>query len=80
MHFLFGIRTNADTAVCNILTVDLQCVFYLHINAVFFFADIQMCCGDPDQGIISADTLAESYTKIGVIYDSSDTYSSGIYA
>ncbi len=49
MHFLFGIRTNADTAVCNILTVDLQCVFYLHINAVFFFADIQMCCGDPDQ-------------------------------
>ena len=33
---LFGIRTDADTAVCNILTVDLQCVFYLHINAVFF--------------------------------------------
>lgn len=49
MHFLFGIRTDADAAVCNILTVDLQCVFYLHINAVFFFADIQMCCGDPDQ-------------------------------
>ena len=48
MHFLFGICTDADTAVCNILTVDLQCVFYLHINAVFFFADIQMCCGDPD--------------------------------
>lgn len=40
----------------------------------------RICFGDPDQGIISADTLAESYTKIGVIYDSSDTYSSGIYA
>lgn len=39
----------------------------------------RICFGDPDQGIISADTLAESYTKIGVIYDSSDSYSNGIY-
>ena len=39
----------------------------------------RICFGDPDQGVISANTLAESYTKIGVIYDSSDTYSSGIY-
>lgn len=41
----------------------------------------RICFGDPDQGMISADTLAEEgYTAIGVIYDSSDSYSSGIYS
>lgn len=39
----------------------------------------RICFGDPDQGIIVADTLAEEYTKIGVIYNSDDAYSSGIY-
>lgn len=39
----------------------------------------RVCFGDPDQGIISAQTLAAKYTNIGVIYDTSDTYSSGIY-
>lgn len=39
----------------------------------------RVCFGDPQQGSIAADTLAESYSKIGVIYDTSDTYSSGIY-
>ncbi len=39
----------------------------------------RVCFSDPDQGRISAETLGEKYTKIGVIYDSSDTYSSGIY-
>ena len=41
----------------------------------------QMCFTDPNQGIVSADYIAENAlgTKIGVIYDSSDAYSSGIY-
>lgn len=39
----------------------------------------RICFGDPDQGIIVADTLAEEYTKIGVIYNSDDAYSNGIY-
>ena len=42
----------------------------------------QICFTDPNQGVASADYIAENAlaTKIGVIYDSSDAYSSGIYA
>ena len=41
----------------------------------------QICFTDPNQGTASADYIAEHQlgTKIGVIYDSSDPYSSGIY-
>ena len=41
----------------------------------------QVCFTDPNQGVASADYIAENGlpTKIGVIYDSSDAYSSGIY-
>ena len=39
-----------------------------------------MCFSDPSQGTASADYIAENglASKIGIIYDSSDTYSSGI--
>ena len=42
----------------------------------------RVCFGDPQQGTIAADELVTNrgYEKIGVVYDSSDTYSSGIYA
>ncbi len=41
----------------------------------------RVCFGDPDQGVLAADELVKAgYTKIGAIYDSSDDYSSGIYA
>lgn len=39
----------------------------------------RVCFGDPDQGVLAADKLSEEYKNIGVIYDNSDTYSSGIY-
>lgn len=41
----------------------------------------QICFTDPNQGIASADYIAANSlaTKIAVIYDSSDPYSSGIY-
>ena len=41
----------------------------------------QICFTDPNQGVASADYIAENKlgTKIGIIYDSSDAYSSGIY-
>ena len=41
----------------------------------------QICFTDPNQGVASADYIADNglATKIGVIYDSSDAYSSGIY-
>ena len=39
------------------------------------------CFGDPDQSKIAADKIVNEYKyqKIGVIYDSSDTYSKGLY-
>ncbi len=41
----------------------------------------RVCFSDPNQGLKSADYIADNNlgTKIGVIYDSSDVYSSGIY-
>ena len=41
----------------------------------------QVCFSDPNQGTVSADYIAENglATKVGVIYDSSDAYSTGIY-
>lgn len=39
----------------------------------------RVCFGDPDQGILAAREIANTYSKIGAIYDTSDTYSSGIY-
>ncbi|MCQ2385828.1 MAG: ABC transporter substrate-binding protein [Clostridia bacterium] len=39
----------------------------------------RVCFGDPQQGTIAADSLTKDFTKIGVVYDTSDTYSSGIY-
>ena len=42
----------------------------------------QVCFTDPNQGVASAQYIAENKlaTKIGIIYDSSDVYSSGIEA
>lgn len=41
----------------------------------------RVCFSDPNQGVVSADYIADNKvaTKIAVIYDSSDAYSSGIY-
>ena len=42
---------------------------------------VRVCFSDPNQGTASAQYIGENKiaTKIGVIYDSSDVYSSGIY-
>lgn len=39
----------------------------------------RVCFGDPDQGYLAAENLVENYNKIGVIYDESDAYSTGIF-
>lgn len=41
----------------------------------------RVCFGDPQQGIRAAEEMATvcGYTKIGVIYDNSDDYSTGLY-
>ncbi len=40
----------------------------------------RICFGDPDQGTYAADALAAEYTKIGVIYNNDDAYSTGLLA
>ena len=40
----------------------------------------RVCFGDPQQGDIAADKLTAEFKNIGVIYDESDVYSSGIFA
>ena len=39
----------------------------------------RLCFSDPEQGALAARDLAAKYEKIGVIYDTSDTYSTGLY-
>ncbi len=39
----------------------------------------RVCFGDDQQGVLAAETLAEKYSDIGAIYDSSDTYSSDLF-
>ncbi len=40
----------------------------------------RLCFGDPDQGVLAAQEIkANNYAKVGALYDTSDTYSSGIY-
>ncbi len=40
----------------------------------------RVCFGDPDQGVLAAQELTSKFKNIGCIYDTSDAYSSGIYA
>ncbi len=39
----------------------------------------RVCFGDPDQGTLAAQELLKTYTKIGAIYDTSDSYSTGVF-
>ena len=41
----------------------------------------RLCFGDPDQGALAAEEIKNAgYKNVGAIYDTSDSYSSGIYA
>ncbi len=46
-----------------------------------FEGNFQMCFTDPNQGVASADYIADHFAgaKVGVIYKSDDVYSSGVY-
>ena len=51
------------------------------VDCIKYDNAFRVCFSDPNQGIASADYIAEQKlgTKIAVIYNSSDAYSSGIY-
>ena len=50
-------------------------------NSIQYENAFRLCFSDPNQGTASADYIADNgiATKIAVIYNSSDTYSTGIY-
>ncbi|MFV0529707.1 MAG: ABC transporter substrate-binding protein [Lachnospiraceae bacterium] len=51
------------------------------VDAIKYDNAFRVCFSDPSQGQVSADYIADNSLaqKIAVIYDSSDTYSTGIY-
>ena len=51
------------------------------VDSIQYDNAFRMCFSDPDQGVASADYIVDNNiaTKVAVIYNSSDTYSSGIY-
>ena len=67
-----------ETAADNmfLLTPSASSVYVIKEDNAF-----QVCFTDPNQGVASADYIAENglATKIAIIYDSSDAYSSGIH-
>ena len=87
MQVLVGpTTTGASMAVADACSNDRTFMLTPSASAVDVTAGkdnvFQVCFTDPNQGLASADYIAENAlaTKIGVIYDSSDAYSSGIYA
>ncbi len=50
------------------------------VEAIQYDNAFRMCFSDPNQGTVSADYIADNglASKIAIIYDSSDTYSTGI--
>ncbi|MBQ0102130.1 MAG: ABC transporter substrate-binding protein [Firmicutes bacterium] len=51
-------------------------------EAVIQYGDnaFRVCFGDPDQGTLAADQIkADGYTNVGVIYETSSSYSAGVF-
>lgn len=85
MQFLLGSVTSASSIAVSEKTKEdnmfqltpsgsaADCVKYENV--------FRVCFSDPNQGIASADYIADNglAKKIGIIYNSSDVYSSGIY-
>jgi len=85
MQILMGTVTSAPcTAVVENTNADKM--FQLTpsgsaIDSIKYDNAFRICFSDPDQGSKSAEYIGKNKlaTKVGVIYDSSDVYSSGIY-
>lgn len=84
MQMLVGTTTSPCTAVVEETHADNM--FQLTpsataVESIQYDNAFRMCFSDPDQGKASADYISENNLakKIAVIYNSSDTYSSGVY-
>ncbi len=85
MQFLVGSTTSACSIAVSEYT-QADNMFQLTpsgsaVDCVKYDNVFRVCFSDPNQGIASAQYISDNSiaTKVGIIYDSSDVYSSGIY-
>ncbi len=85
MQFLVGSTTSACSIAVSEYT-QADNMFQLTpsgsaVDCVKYDNVFRVCFSDPNQGIASAQYISDHNlaTKVGIIYDSSDVYSSGIY-
>ena len=70
----FGAKAKEDNVFFMTPSASEQAVIETGDNA------FRVCFGDPDQGTLAAQEIkAAGYTNVGVLYDSSDSYSSGVF-
>ncbi|MBQ7173384.1 MAG: ABC transporter substrate-binding protein [Clostridia bacterium] len=70
----FGAKAKEDNVFFMTPSASEQAVIEIGDNA------FRVCFGDPDQGTLAAQQIKDDgFTNVGVIYDSSDSYSTGVY-
>jgi len=76
-----AVATNYDEDQIFALTPSGSSTDLVYTDSKNFKGNFQMCFTDPNQGVASADYIAENFkdAKVAVIYKSDDVYSSGIY-
>ena len=82
---LGGVTSGAGEAFANLANADGVFAMTPSGSADPVIKDMKysfrLCFGDPDQGALAAQAIKDAnYTNVGVLYDESDSYSSGIYA
>ena len=76
-----AVAKNYDEDKIFALTPSGSSTALVYTDAENFEVNFQMCFTDPNQGVASADYIAENFkdAKVAIIYKSDDVYSSGIY-
>ena len=76
-----AVASNYDEDKIFALTPSGSATDLIYVGDKNFKGNFQMCFTDPNQGVASADYIAENFkdAKVAIIYKSDDVYSSGIY-
>ena len=76
-----AVASNYDEDKIFALTPSGSATDLVYVGDKNFKGNFQMCFTDPNQGVSSADYIAENFkdAKVGIIYKSDDVYSAGIY-
>ena len=76
-----AVAKNYDEDQIFALTPSGSSTALVYTDSENFEGNFQMCFTDPNQGVASADYIADNFAdaKVAVIYKSDDVYSSGVY-